>query len=401
MLRMSETLARIRRARAAASGESARLGALYFLFYGSNAAWFSYFGLYLQHAGLTGMQIGLVAGVRPAVIVLCQPLWGLAGDLWGRRRTLLLASTLAATGLLAYLVSPAFWFLFAWTILYAVMSNPVGSLVDSLVLDHLETAPGQTFGQFRLWGAIGWAVFALVVGQLIAGRSLSLVWIVAAIAMAFVPVLTWGTSNRRASAGGRAAWADAAAVLRDGRLLAFLGAVTLMQMGTSAMNTFFPIYMQQIGASRQVTGAALSLQGICEIPVYLSAAWIINKVGLRKALVVALLVMAARCAAYAVVGQPAVAVALQVVHGSFSLFLVCCIQYVNEIVPPQWRATGQALFWAAQFGVGAIIGNTVAGTLYDRVGLSPMFAVCGAFMVCSAIAAVFVVKETPAVEGAA
>jgi PPP family 3-phenylpropionic acid transporter len=95
------------------------------------------------------------------------------------------------------------------------------------------------------------------------------------------------------------------------------------------------------------------------------------------------------------VGQPAAAVALQLVHGSFSLFLVCSIQYINQIVPSQWRATGQALFWAAQFGLGAIIGNSVAGVLYDRAGLSLMFAVCGAFIVCSAIAALFVVKEIP------
>jgi PPP family 3-phenylpropionic acid transporter len=350
--------------------------------------------MYLQQIGMSGVQIGILSGLRPAVILLSQPLWGVIADLWGRRRTLVVGILCSSVVVLGFGGPTGFWFLFAWTIVYALLSNPVGSLIDSLVLDHVERRPGASFGQYRLWGAIGWGVLAFAVGLAITGRSMRLTFVFAAAIMAAgfgLSLLTPGDAGAFRLANNR--WRDALPLLRSRPLLIFLALVTLSQVGAVSLNTFFPIYMNQIGASTAQIGLALGMQGLAEIPVYLGAALVIRRFGPKRALVSAFLVMAARAFLYGVVTRPAPAIALQLMHGSFSLFLVASVEYVSRLVPATWRATGQALFTAAQFGAGAILGNALSGYLVDRVGVQPMYIASSALILAVALVAVLVLRE--------
>ena len=106
-------------------GESVLLRLLYYAIYGSGAAWFPFLSIYLQRIGLSGLQIGTLSGVRPAVMIVGQPLWGVIADLWGRRRSLLLAMPLTALVVLGFAWREGLWFLFGWSILYTLVSSPI------------------------------------------------------------------------------------------------------------------------------------------------------------------------------------------------------------------------------------------------------------------------------------
>jgi len=68
------------------------------------------------------------------------------------------------------------------------------------------------------------------------------------------------------------------------------------------------------------------------------------------------------------------------------LFLAASVEYVNQLVPSPWRATGQSLFWAAHMGIGAILGNTLAGFFYDRLGVQGMYRLSSLFILAVALA---------------
>jgi MFS transporter, PPP family, 3-phenylpropionic acid transporter len=380
--------------RSRASLPAVLLGGLYFAFYGSSAAWWPVFSIYLQQAGLSGVQIGLLFGARPAVVVLSQPLWGVIADLWGHRRTLLVGLALSSLLILGFGWQAGFWFLMAWTILYTVLSNPAGSLIDSLVLDHVEGTGEASYGQFRLWGAVGWAAGAFVVGQVITGRDIRLTFVFAAVIM----LAGWGLALRiphglGASARAGSRWHDVLAVLRNRTLLILLALLTGVQVGAVALNTFFPILMEGIGASRAQIGTAIAMQGLGELPLYLGAAAIIRRIGPKWALITSFLVMAGRSFLYGTLQQPGALMAVQLVHGlSFSLGLVAAVEYVNRLVPARWRATGQSLYSAAYFGLGAILGNTLSGYLVDVLGVQRMYLICSALILVCAVAAVVLLR---------
>ncbi len=372
---------------AAPRDRGAVLRLLYLLFYASGASWSPFFSVYQRQLGLTGLQIGTVAGIRPALVLLSQPLWGVVADLRGRRRTLLVTMFLASALLLGFVWPGGFWFILGWSLLYALLTNPVSPLIDSLVLDHLDERCGSSFGQFRLWGAVGWALAAYAVGRAISGRDIRLTFVFAASVMGLGWILAWrGTGGQ----GGRVAlgksWRGVGVLLRNRRLVTFLVLVTLAQVGAASILTFYSIYMTELGAARPLIGLAFTVQGLCELPLYLAAAGIIRRIGSGRTLALAFLVFAARALLYSVIKVPALAVAVETSHGlSFSLLLVSSVDYVNREVPREWRATGQALFQAAYFGAGGLLGNAWAGLLYDQLGVQGMFRVNGWLILAVAI----------------
>jgi MFS family permease len=69
-----------------------------------------FFNPYLREIGLTGVQIGLMGGIRPSVMLLSQPLWGMAADAWGRRRLLILTALVVALVVPGYRLGQTFGF---------------------------------------------------------------------------------------------------------------------------------------------------------------------------------------------------------------------------------------------------------------------------------------------------
>lgn len=155
-------------------------------------------------------------------------------------------------------------------------------------------------------------------------------------------------------------------VLANKQLIFLLLAVLLISIGATTIWNFYSIYMKENGASASLVGYGLSFQGLCELPFFYFSARIILKFGLRATLMVTVVATALRLFLYSVTGNPKLAILIELLHGiSWSLFWVVCVEYVNLLVPEDWRATGQSLLYAAYFGAGAILGNLWTGFLYD------------------------------------
>ncbi len=393
---MKTTLpARLWRLPAALQSQGAVLRLLYVLIYCSGVSWSPFLSVYLRQVGLSGLQIGTLSGIGPAVMLVSQPLWGLVADLRGRRRTLLLTMLASALLLPGFAWPGGFWFLLGWSILHGSLSNPVSPLIDSLVLDHLERQGNGSFGHIRLWGAVGWAVGALVVGRAIAGRDIRLMFAFGAAFMLLGWALVWrGTVGLRGTGSLGKRWRGAGDLLRSRKLVTFLALIVLMQLGTAAVWTFFPVYMTELGAPREMLGYAISIRGLSELPLYLAAAAIIRRYGSGKVFILTVLVFGVRVLLYSAIKVPALAMAVEATHGlSFSLFLVSAVDYIHRLVPREWRATGQALFTAAFFGAGGILGNALSGLLYDRLGAQGMFRVNGWLILGVAVVALVGLRE--------
>ncbi len=369
--------ARLRRLPAAFQGQGPMLSLLYVLFYMSGVSWTPFLPVYYQQAGLSGLQIGTLSSIGPAIMLVSQPLWGLIADLQGRRRTLLTTMLMGACLLPGFAWPGGFWFFFGWAILHGFLYNPVSPLIDSLVLDHLEKLPGASFGQIRLFGAVGWSLGAFLMGRAMAERDIRLIFAFGTGFLLLALLLTWGGTH---DPGGAVTlgknWRGAGKLLRNRRLVTFLGLIVLMQLGTAAVWTFEPILLAELGAPRPYLGYAVSIRGLSELPFWLAAAAIFRHFGSRRALSFTFFVFAARILVYSIVRSPLPAMALEATHGlSFSLFLAASVDYVHRLVPREWRATGQALFTAAFFGAGGIMGNALSGYLYDHMGVQAMFRV--------------------------
>lgn len=379
-------------ARGAHVAQGIALRVLYVFNYGCNVTLMTFFNVYLVQLGFSGAALGLLGGIRPAATLVSQPLWGVVADVWGRRRVLALTMALSTLAILGYLAGASVAFIVLWTIVFSVLSSPIGALIDSLVLDHLGERK-ERFGNLRLWGSVGWAGFALIAGQALSGRDLRLMFVMSgSLMLAGLAVVLRTRQPSGAAARVAGGWRGAGVLLRNRPLAVALALAALAQCGIASYYTFFPIYLEAMGATRPQIGLAYTLQGVSELPVFLLSGWLLRRLGVRVTLVLALAVFATRMFLYSILSQPLPAIALGLTHGlSFSLLLVSFISHVNNLTPPQWRATGQSLLWAAFWGVGAIVGNAWAGMIHDRVGAHTVFRIDALLLALVAVAAAAVI----------
>lgn len=375
--------------RAAFSSRTFWLCTLYFLAYGSGAAWRPLFSVYLRDCGLGGIQIGVIVSIIPAVMLVTQPFWGMGADRWGRRRCLMLAMFMSVLLLNGFLLSEGFWFFFCWTALAALFCNPVPPIIDSLALDHIEVSEKLSYGHFRIWGAIGWGAIATLMVFVVSGGNMGVIFPAASVFM----LLAWLTGFRLKRPEGEhsafeVSWKDLVPVLHNRRLIFFLAAVMFLSVAIASTWTFYAVYLDDMGAPRKLISLAFAIQGFSELPFYLIAGAIIRRFGAGRTLLFTFFATSVRLFLYSAAPNAAVAMSIEVMHGlAWTLFLVASVEYVNKLVEPKWRATGQSLFWAAYFGAGMIIGSIWAGFLYDRMSLKKVFCLNGGVVLLVSLAA--------------
>jgi PPP family 3-phenylpropionic acid transporter len=81
-----------------------------------------------------------------------------------------------------------------------------------------------------------------------------------------------------------------------------------------------------------------------------------------------------------------VLVALAPLHGlTFGAFYVASVAFLSRRVPPELRASGQALFSAVTFGLGGLVGYASSGAAYDWLGGHRLFAVAAVLELVAAV----------------
>jgi MFS family permease len=140
--------------------------AVYLLVCASLAAYLPYTGLLLEHAGATKQQIGSILAIRPLCALIAAPLWSRLADT-GYHRSVLMWPILAAA-LCRYAVVHVSSVEQAtlFVVLAEIFNAPTFAVVDTAIMALLSvTSSAMYYGNTRLAGSIGWAVFGPIAGK--------------------------------------------------------------------------------------------------------------------------------------------------------------------------------------------------------------------------------------------
>ncbi|MHB8172341.1 MAG: MFS transporter [Thermincolia bacterium] len=358
----------------------------YFFFFTTFAAFLPFLPLYLREIGLESGKIGIIMGIGPLVMLLAQPLWGMVSD-YLQKRILVLRFTLLASmvSTLLFPVTTEFTLIALITVLYTFFQTPITPLADSIVLTHHEAA-GGSFGKVRLWGSLGFALAVVVMGLWLQSTKLINMFTVVAFLYLASFLVTLGLKEQKKAAGQKLT-GHVMDLLTNKRFLLFLGYSCLIQLTFAAYNTFFGLLFISLGGTTFTLGLAWFIAAISEIPVFLYSRALLLRFGSRKLLVFAGVIFSMRWFFFSLVESPIHILFFQVLQSiSFGVFYFSAVNYVNHIVPSQLRSTGQALFAALGFGLGATLGNFFGGMMVEQAGLSTMFMASGFLCLAAVIA---------------
>jgi len=158
-----------------------------------------------------------------------------------------------------------------------------------------------------------------------------------------------------------------------------LASTALHWVACAPFNGSFSIHVTALGLPPTVVGLSAGLGVVAEIAVMFLYPRLFGRTQPRYLLCLSFAASAVRWLAMSLLDGGVALVLVQALHGlTFGLFYTATVSYLAERVPPQLRASGQALFAAVTWGVGGLIGFLTAGKGYDALGGHGLFAVAAA-----------------------
>ncbi len=369
-----------------------------FLFsFASLGSWMPSLNLWLEDQGMRGTEMGYLSAIPWLVMLLVQPFWGILADRAGKMRCFHFSV------ILAVLLFAVFPFIAKGTLLTAVMiflfavfQTPVLPLLDSITLDHAALHPQVSYSSLRFWGAPGFGLGAWLTGMLAETYGSNVIFYLSAafLLLAWLPATRFERTAPAVSAADLS-FKELGRTLGNKVLLIFLLVVMIVSIAQSASSFFLTVYMREIGASSSVTGAAIGVQALSELPFYFIAAWLLRKTAPGKVLIIAIFGTALRLLLYYLNGNPYAVIGIESLNGvTWTLLWLASVEFVNAKVPAQWRTTGQSMLWAMYFGAGAVLGNIIIGRLYETMPMQQVFGIFSLLVLITGAAALLLLVRT-------
>lgn len=355
--------------------------AFYLLYYGAQATFLPFLTLYYQGLGLSGSQIGLLAGLSPVISLVSAPLWSGLADATGKHRWVLSFGLLGAAGgiLMMRQAEQLAWLALAITC-YAFFASAIIPLADSATM-HMLGGEKASYGKIRMWGSVGWGISAPLAGKLIDGYGVKAGFACSASLVFLILLVSLGMrhSTQRLSTPF---WHGVRQVLADRRWYPFLGLAMVGGMCLSVVSSYLQLLMKSLGASRTQVGLSQTVATLSEIPMLFFVDRLIKRWGARR-------VMGAGIAAYALRGflvsfakTPEAILLIQALHGTtFALMISAGVTLADEMSPKGLKATGQGLWSATMGGVGVMSGAVLGGWIFEHYSAAATFQVTSAIAV--------------------
>lgn len=357
--------------------------AVYYLYYAALSCLVPYMSLYYQQRGLTGAQIGVLAGLIPLITLGSSPFWGGIADASHRHRAVLLFNIaglwLAVLGLL---FARSFATLLLGVVAYAIFVGPIVPLIDNAVMDLLGERKAD-YGRVRAWGAVGWGVTAAAMGPILqrAGLTWGFYGFLVFMALCWLAAsqLPMGLSTVR-----QAYSAGLGVLVGNGRFLLLLVVALLYGIGIGVLLSYQFLFLEQLGASRTLMALSLTVSTLSELPFWFLGSWLLRRFGSSRMVVLALFATILRYFALSFMQAPWLVLPISLLHGpSFAILWAALVAGADAAAPPGMGATAQGLVSGALFGLGSALGGFVGGPAYEVIGFARLFAFTGWLVVAA------------------
>ena len=347
---------------------------LYFIYYAAAAALSPFLVVYYQDLGLKGTQIGLLAGMPALISLASGPVWGIFTDRT-RKKKLTLLITFTGAILLALAISNfrSFLFLIPLVMLFAFFSSPIPPLIDSTVMAELG-GQKQKYGQYRMWGAVGWGIIAPIIGWLIEIYSVKVSFWTYAVLM--IVGLLIAMRIQISGQLGSSSTGNFQRFITDRRWVIFLIFIFVSGMVLSMISNFLFIYLRDLGADELTLGWTLTIATLSEIPVLYFSNRLLKRWPPQRLMMFSIFIFALRALAYSLISAPWMALMIQLLHGpTFSFMWTAGVSYADAIAPAGLHSTAQGMFSGVMLGVGSAVGSFLGGMIYENTGFVTLFRV--------------------------
>ncbi|HBX24305.1 MAG TPA: MFS transporter [Desulfotomaculum sp.] len=363
-----------------------RIKLLSFFYLASIGIILPFLPLLFQSRGLTNGQIGMLMAIGPLVSMLVQSPWGYLSDRLRTVKKVVMFQIMMAF-LLSFLLFSldSFYLLLPAAFLFFAFAWPPLPLIDCLTL-AIAREKGGSFGSYRLWGSLGFAVTALVAGSVLAVVGIERVDRIYQ-GLLLLALLFAALAQDAPQAAQPVGFDQLKKLVTRKEVLLFLLLIALLNTTNKVNDAFMGIFMRGIGGSEADVGLAWTIGPLSEVPVFAFSFLFLVRFNELTLLALAAAIYSLRWFLFSITTDPALVTAIQVMHGlSFGLFYVSAVSYIGKIVPQHLRASGQGLLSTFSGGVAGIMGSLLGGYIMDGFGARFLYTSCSILALASVVA---------------
>ncbi|CAL1274891.1 unnamed protein product [Larinioides sclopetarius] len=272
--------------------------------------------------------------------------------------------------------------------MFLVSQTSLESLTDAVCTKSLGDKM-EDYGKQRMWGTIGWAIFALAAGALNHAFSKSngetnyIPGFYMAIVFYTLDIFLIWKLQLKTPESSKSIFKNVAGLLLKPRIIIFILEVIAVGLVRGVYMTYSLWYLETIGASPLLLGSITSVQCFLgEIPFLFISGWIIRKIGHLNVFTMSFIAHGVRFLAYAFLVDPWWGLLIEVLQGpSFGSFYAGVTSYGKLVAPPGAEATVQGLSLAALDGVGTSVGSLIGGYWVHHAGGRETFFQAGVWSI--------------------
>jgi nucleoside transporter len=346
--------------------------------------WFVTLGTFLgANFQASGAQTALAFSTQSWGAILAPFVIGLIADRYFNAERILAVLHLVGAALMYQMFrAPDFAAFYPYVLAYMIAYMPTLALVNSISFRQL-TDPSRQFSFVRVWGTIGWIVAGLVISFVFhwdaqeavgAGALRNTFALCSAVSLAlaiysFTLPSTPPTVSKTAGFSLRAALGlDALKLLKDRNFAMFFLSSVLICIPLAFYYQNASPFLTEIGTAN-ATGK-LTIGQMSEVGFMLLLPVFLLRFGIKKTLLLGMLAWGVRYVLFAYGGPDNVSVLLITgiaLHGiCYDFFFVSGQIYTDSKAGEHYRSAAQGLITLATYGVGMLIGFSVAGAITDR-----------------------------------
>lgn len=359
--------------------------ALFLIVYTAGSVLLPFLALYYEQRGLSGSQMGLLAGLPPLMTMIGASAWGSLADATRRPKLvflLVILGTFISVALIPF--TTGFLALSLVIALHAFCFMSLVPLLDNSALEILGHRSDR-YGQIRLWGSVGWGIGAPLIGPLVERFSLNWTFyshlglMLAGLLIALrLPVgqtgpgigLSKGLKN----------------LLRDPRWHLFLLLIFVAGFGEAIIRNYSFLYLKDLRAGSTLMGLSLTIGTVSQLVVLSLSAILLRRFETNRLMFLAVSTQALRLLGWSLITDPYLALSLQLLEGlAFGALWLAAVAYAKEIAPPGLGTMAQGLVTGVYFGFSSAIGGLLGGIWYEQLGSWGMYRWGGLVMVTALI----------------
>ena len=350
--------------------------------------WFVTLGSYLaQTLSATGVQIGAAYSTQSWGAIIAPFIVGLIADRYFNAEKVLAILHLAGGALLLWLARVSDFTSFL-PVLFAYMAlyMPTLALANSISFRQLQD-PARQFGAVRVWGTIGWIVAGLAISYLFAWDSPASVsagalrntFTMCGCASLLLGFYSFTLPKTPPAAGKQPrrqlrdiVGLDALRLLGERNFLLFFVASILICIPLAFYyqhaNQFLTELKVTNPTGKQTLGQMSEVLFMLALPVFL------GRFGIKLTLLAGMLAWALRYTLFAFGNAGSLVTLLLIgiaLHGvCYDFFFVSGQIYIDSKAGPAIKSAAQGLITLATYGLGMLVGFSVAGHITDLYALA-------------------------------